>query len=1372
VDFDSDWFTGKKGSSSDSWTKKKRKELEDAQYNEDVLKQETQKKTAEDDAKKKEDSKSPLDHVNDFLGGAAGFAKSVAETTASAYKRIGEGTAEVINEVTGGAQKERDIQSASNAEDIKLIKSYGEKIKSAKTDEEKQRYRDALGKLMKTSDEQTKSFQDRQNEIVERTDPTKAAGAIGSIGLDVLTAGAGGTALKGLRAGVMARGGIKAAEEVLKTGAKETAKRVAKNVAGGAGIGAAYGITGTAEELGDKAQNKDYLLNAAFGAGTGAAIPLAGEVLKKGIQKTVGAIKGRKAADVSVSTPTQTSEVVQVVNPKTGDKTFYRIPSDQRDTIVGSIDNNRDGSAIAGKDINSQVTHVTAKSPEQMAKLGFKDGGVYGHEAKLASGDLNATLNQAIDEQSDKYGTGKVAQIKNAIGDSVDPLRVFAKIDNDYAKANNIKRTKLNADESVEDLARRSSLAEREAAGLFEQKTSTGQSARDLVEKYKGDSEMGKEFNNYTNAKFDLEFREKNGDKKAIQQTIPTDDLKKFVDDYEVRNPDAQKDLATKKAINDMAVDYMSKAGAISEDEAKQIKGAYKNAVPLERVFPDDLARPEVTGKNIGSIAKQTVIQKLEGGSDIPLSNSFDTMLNRVYKAVGQGNRAKLAQKLLERQEQGLIKGGKVVVTAGNKEARGVMRENVQLLNKGLRVLDNKVKVSNRQMRKIQSELDKLNKQGLNIDLKEGGKTPLPDMNVGQLSKLKNEKGKTTSSRAFFKSLVEADPAHLQSIRDKIANREPKLAAKLDEVANLRAQMDSHKVLKQDFKNVTAEFKDDPTTGKQVISGLIDGQSYKMEVSPELAKAVQGLDQQKLPSVLKAFAIVKKPFEVTWTGVLNPVFSAISAVFYDTPMSVINSPQGFRTLGPKAIVESIKSIKSSSEFQRRLAAEGARPYGGSGASSFVKPDAKSLASQRNILSNIKYTSTHPEVALAKLDIWGGKLANMTRTRIARAAYDDALRMAKKAGDNVKDIAVQKRAMENAALAYRTIMPDFDTMSSLTRQINSVVPFYAASVAGTRSFGKALKRDPLGTGAKALALGIAPTVGVTAFSLMQPAGQQFYKDMEASDNTRTLDDNMIVVLPGAHKDDKTGEWTGIMKVPLAPEFRALNQTTWRSVRGAMGGDGPGASQIALSLFDTITGGVRNSENPLVATRRILSGEDPRTGEQIVKGDMANLPKAEQVYSSTSEVGKNVAGFANSASKFFGGKDVVSPIQADKLLSQVGLVGATAKNGGDPVRAVGENVNNRVSGAFGEKASDSFYNTYSPIKSKRDKVSREVTDLVKQNKLNEARRKAEEFNDSLTGKFSSFNKKFGASDAYDANWNDMMKGLFIKTGDDSFKARLER
>lgn len=81
--------------------------------------------------------------------------------------------------------------------------------------------------------------------------------------------------------------------------------------------------------------------------------------------------------EAAAKVATQADEVVQVVNPVTQEKTFYRIPSENRDAIVNSIDNARDGTAIAGENIDGNVTHITARSPESMAERGFTDGGVY-----------------------------------------------------------------------------------------------------------------------------------------------------------------------------------------------------------------------------------------------------------------------------------------------------------------------------------------------------------------------------------------------------------------------------------------------------------------------------------------------------------------------------------------------------------------------------------------------------------------------------------------------------------------------------------------------------------------------------------------------------------------------------------------------------------------------------------------------------------------------------------------------------------------------------------------------------------------------------------------------------------------------------------
>lgn len=77
------------------------------------------------------------------------------------------------------------------------------------------------------------------------------------------------------------------------------------------------------------------------------------------------------------ATSTSPNEVVQVVNRTTGKKTFYRMPNANRDQILKDIDGTGK-SSIAGESLDNEITHITARSPEDMVKRGFEDGGVYG----------------------------------------------------------------------------------------------------------------------------------------------------------------------------------------------------------------------------------------------------------------------------------------------------------------------------------------------------------------------------------------------------------------------------------------------------------------------------------------------------------------------------------------------------------------------------------------------------------------------------------------------------------------------------------------------------------------------------------------------------------------------------------------------------------------------------------------------------------------------------------------------------------------------------------------------------------------------------------------------------------------------------------
>lgn len=199
-------------------------------------------------------------------GGILGFLQSAGQSIGSDFARIGKGTANVVHEITGGAQRERDQQSKSQQGDIDFIKSMGVKIKNSKSDEERQRYRTAISNVSKTSNERDKGFIDTQSRVSEENDPLKGAASVAGIGLDVLGGGTGGSILKGGLKQAITRGagqgalfgGAQGALEPIKDkGSGATAEDIGGKALTGAGVGALTGgIIGGAGKAVSKVANK------------------------------------------------------------------------------------------------------------------------------------------------------------------------------------------------------------------------------------------------------------------------------------------------------------------------------------------------------------------------------------------------------------------------------------------------------------------------------------------------------------------------------------------------------------------------------------------------------------------------------------------------------------------------------------------------------------------------------------------------------------------------------------------------------------------------------------------------------------------------------------------------------------------------------------------------------------------------------------------------------------------------------------------------------------------------------------------------------------------------------------------------------------
>jgi hypothetical protein len=92
-----------------------------------------------------------------------------------------------------------------------------------------------------------------------------------------------------------------------------------------------------------------------------------------------------------------------------------------------------------------------------------------------------------------------------------------------------------------------------------------------------------------------------------------------------------------------------------------------------------------------------------------------------------------------------------------------------------------------------------------------------------------------------------------------------------------------------------------------------------------------------------------------------------------------------------------------------------------------------------------------------------------------------------------------------------------------------------------------------------------------------------------------------------------------------------------------------------------------------------------------------------------------------------------------------------------------------GAPGGADTDAFYESYKPALSARTAASSKVTELVKAGRINEAKRRAEEYNATVPNRFRTFMQQNKKSPTYDASWDDKINGLVIKTSDSAFTAR---
>lgn len=851
--------------------------------------------------------------------------------------------------------------------------------------------------------------------------------------------------------------------------------------------------------------------------------------------------------------------------------------------------------------------------------------------------DLVQGLIKTADDTKNKYKKNVIQKFFQRTKETFNPTTEFRKIDQMKERLVTKKGGQFNrGSDSLEAAYDNVNSSNVRADGLLTEKNSTGESVVEVFQKHADDEA---EFNVYRNAVADKLARKR---KVKFQRDLSEDQLDDIIEAYEASHPTARQDIKTINEAVNKARRVANKAGALS-DELDSKLGNSPDYTPVGTVTPEDTPRIKIGGRS--ATTGQQGFVKEATGADAKLDTSFEPIINYIRGAHKNAAQARLSQLLLEAHENGLIKGSKIISEPGAKAAKTDLKGYAKGVKKTAEKLERKLKFTKKEARTLSREIRAIQKEARST-VEKGIKKTLQ----GQLVPTERPIGENI--KGVIEDVLRADKSTLNRLNKKFLNREPKLAAKLEEIISAQDEISALKSEARGARQAAMEITDDPTTGLSTIRGMDEnGKAYTLEVPPEVTKLLKGTDVVPKSRIIKALLTVQRTFQTAWTGFANPIFNFVVNPLYDVSANVnmlVDNPKAFiKSFTPDAFKKTLKGFVSSDSFQKALRSEGAVTQGGSLMPQNVSRSVNSLISKKDLKSRTGYLLKNPKEVLDILDQFSGKLGNATRTRIAAGYYKEAL------SRNLSEV----EALKEAAFAFNNIAPNFNRVNEFARNANAFIPYFTAGISGNRSMWQPILKNP--GRAAAVYGGIVSTfIGATALNLSSDAGQKFYKEMLDSDNRYVLDGNLIIVLPTATRNDKTGEWSGIIKIPISPEYRYINQLAHQSTQKAITGESKmSPTSVAGAILNTMTGGVPDSvaQGPTaVRMAQVLAGGKARgnilSPEPLVKGQMSSLPKGEQVYDWTSNPAKFFSEITGRT---------ISPIQADEIINQFGTAGRLAK-----------------------------------------------------------------------------------------------------------------
>jgi len=1249
-------------------------------------------------------------NANDILGNIGKFVGGVAEGIAAPFKRVGEGTAEVINELTGGAQRERDVQAAAQQQTVDLIKSLGQKMRSAKTDEEKNRYREAIKRISKIDDEQYKRFQERQSQIVERTDPIKGAAAVGELGLNVLTGGTVGAVARG--AGTLAKTTNVAQKLLTPTGVKQ-------GIVSGAIQGASYGALGTAEQQGGKATVGDYAKNVAAGAALGGVAGGVVPALGKGLPTITSTKLGQKAAETKVGqkiTNLKDNFVAKVVddtnmikkqfkgavNPSTGQKIT--------DEIEGLVTNVRQFAALSQSRLENNQAFQSLKPLISGDKKRYEDFGRFINEKQQAINLQKVGRGEGVTVPTGTPEQEKAYQLLNqATKDDIQYLFDNGKITQEqYDKwINDPDYTRVQK-EVLDDQGRQYG-----KSGLVSGSSVTQQ-------KLKGSN------------------------KKSVDPFAAYEDWSRQV------TLEVEKNTLAKYLRDQMLERGITKPIRVA-DKVIERTHLYGEAAQL-RPLRNRLARLVKTqGKYVNTIERELNALN-EEGLNLALSKQAPAALEQPTKVLTVKKVAPLikdkAPKVLDDIKTSNNVKAKLVKEYGSG-VDGVKNMALDIHYGGYSKLQKLTGITKASARSIAEQI-------LKKPTTRAGKTILSENTVGR---------RPTVQQAVDR-LLNSDPAQLKVVRKKIANREPKLAQAIDEINAIKDEYDTVRTEVSNLVKRARQLSDIDPRGENTLKVFENGVRELYTIDPAAAKQLSGVADLELKAIADWALLPSRILRGGATS-LNPAF-AIPNFIKDQVSSAVLSKNALATHNPISFIAGIKEAIAKPTLKATV---GRIPGAKEVAGKLWEPsETYKLWASRNanitradLSRNLKQATRQSLEDLGvKNESFLRKYENVISASEKATRYQNFLGTYKNALKKGKSPEV---AIDMANQAARENSINFTRRGEISTFMKIFNPYFNASIQGSARLARSFKERPVGTSLKIGATILTPVAASTYYNLSDPDRAAVYANISDAERKG----NLIMVLGSGRGYIKVPlpagmkEFANPVRDFIESEYLGDRQSLLETAKNIFV---DAFSPVGTTGSEVLSNLTPQAIKPLV---ELSMNKNLYSGKEVVPENLKGSAPEDQVFDSTPQVYRDIAKvFGISPLQV---QKVVQGYTASAgegaLVSADLARGAETGGRSTPEQLASRFFQPEVQGQG--RVSSKFYESYNPLKAQKENITQKITTAVKDGDLDKANELARNINSRIDAEKEKLNTTYGKFEVDLTDLFDRLDSLKIPMDGESLSAR---